>query len=184
VTTAATDVFCMKNTGVRNSFTNIKYISNNTQAASLYRSFYIQFYKEDTEGEGASTADDSKSGSSGASSSVANSDKMDGLNTVRTIKLRVISSIGWGFTLGLTIVAAVFLVIAVLTIQEMAVVLKSMSFLDYNDHVISARNIIGMYEDELEVRCATKEQLVWLLASYDCRQHAIRTVNLPRCQPA
>ncbi len=36
VTTAATDVFCMKNTGVRNSFTNIKFISNNTQAASLY----------------------------------------------------------------------------------------------------------------------------------------------------
>jgi hypothetical protein len=36
VTTAATDVFCMKNTGIRNSFTNIKFISDNTQAASLY----------------------------------------------------------------------------------------------------------------------------------------------------
>lgn len=36
VTTAATDVFCMKNTGIRNSFTNIKFISNNTVAESLY----------------------------------------------------------------------------------------------------------------------------------------------------
>jgi hypothetical protein len=36
VTTAATDVFCMKNTGTRNSFTNIKFISNNTVAESLY----------------------------------------------------------------------------------------------------------------------------------------------------
>jgi len=36
VTTAATDVFCMKNTGVRNSFTNIKFISNNTVTESLY----------------------------------------------------------------------------------------------------------------------------------------------------
>jgi hypothetical protein len=36
VTTAATDVFCMKNTGVRNSFTNIKFISDNTVAESLY----------------------------------------------------------------------------------------------------------------------------------------------------
>lgn len=36
VTTSAADVFCMKNTGVRNSFTNIKFISNNTVTESLY----------------------------------------------------------------------------------------------------------------------------------------------------
>ena len=36
VTTAATDLGAMKNTGVRNTFTNIKFISNNTKAESLY----------------------------------------------------------------------------------------------------------------------------------------------------
>lgn len=36
VTTVATDVFAMKNTGVRNSFTNIKFISDNTVAEGLY----------------------------------------------------------------------------------------------------------------------------------------------------
>jgi hypothetical protein len=36
VTTAATDLAAMQNTGVRNSFRNIKFISNNTQANSIY----------------------------------------------------------------------------------------------------------------------------------------------------
>lgn len=36
VTTAATDVFAVKVTGVRNSFSNIKFISNNTKDESLY----------------------------------------------------------------------------------------------------------------------------------------------------
>lgn len=36
VTTAATDIAVMKNTGVRNSFTNIKFTSANTKAESLY----------------------------------------------------------------------------------------------------------------------------------------------------
>lgn len=36
VTTAATDIAALKNTGVRNTFKNIKFISNNTKAESLY----------------------------------------------------------------------------------------------------------------------------------------------------
>lgn len=36
VTTAATDIACIKNTGVRNTFTGIKVISNNTVAEGLY----------------------------------------------------------------------------------------------------------------------------------------------------
>lgn len=36
VTTAATDIAAVKNTGVRNSFSNIKFISNNTVAEGLY----------------------------------------------------------------------------------------------------------------------------------------------------
>jgi hypothetical protein len=36
VTTAATDIACFKNTGVRNTFTGIKFISNNTVAEGLY----------------------------------------------------------------------------------------------------------------------------------------------------
>lgn len=36
VTTAATDIAAMKNTGIRNSFTNIKFISDNTVAEGLY----------------------------------------------------------------------------------------------------------------------------------------------------
>lgn len=36
VTTAATDIACVKNTGVRNTFTGIKFISNNTVAEGLY----------------------------------------------------------------------------------------------------------------------------------------------------
>lgn len=36
VTTAATDIATMKNTGVRNSFTNIKWINENTVAEGLY----------------------------------------------------------------------------------------------------------------------------------------------------
>jgi hypothetical protein len=36
VTTAATDIAALKNTGVRNSFTNIKFTSANTQANSIY----------------------------------------------------------------------------------------------------------------------------------------------------
>jgi hypothetical protein len=36
VTTAATDIGAVKNTGVRNSFDNIKFISNNTKDESLY----------------------------------------------------------------------------------------------------------------------------------------------------
>ena len=36
ITTAATDIACMKNTGVRNIFQNIKFISNNTKDESLY----------------------------------------------------------------------------------------------------------------------------------------------------
>jgi hypothetical protein len=36
VTTAATDIAAVQNTGIRNSFTNIKFISNNTVAEGLY----------------------------------------------------------------------------------------------------------------------------------------------------
>lgn len=36
VTTAATDIACIKNTGVRNTFTGLKIISNNTVAEGLY----------------------------------------------------------------------------------------------------------------------------------------------------
>jgi hypothetical protein len=36
ITTAATDIGAIKNTGVRNSFRNIKFISNNTKDESLY----------------------------------------------------------------------------------------------------------------------------------------------------
>jgi len=36
VTTAATDIACIKNTGVRNTFTGIKVINNNTVAEGLY----------------------------------------------------------------------------------------------------------------------------------------------------
>jgi hypothetical protein len=36
VTTAATDLACMQNTGIRNSFRNIKFISDNTVDESLY----------------------------------------------------------------------------------------------------------------------------------------------------
>lgn len=36
VTTAATDIAAVKNTGVRNSFTNIKFISNNTVTEGVY----------------------------------------------------------------------------------------------------------------------------------------------------
>lgn len=36
ITTAATDIACIKNTGVRNTFTGIKVISNNTVAQGLY----------------------------------------------------------------------------------------------------------------------------------------------------
>lgn len=36
VTTAATDIAVLKNTGIRNTFTNIKFVSNNTVAESLY----------------------------------------------------------------------------------------------------------------------------------------------------
>ena len=54
VTTAATDIACIKNTGVRNTFTGIKVISNNTVAEGLYawaeggefaRFFNCEFYK-------------------------------------------------------------------------------------------------------------------------------------------
>jgi len=62
-TTAATDIACIKNTGVRNTFTGIKVISNNTVAEGLYafaeggefsRFFNCEFYKsEDLDDAGA-----------------------------------------------------------------------------------------------------------------------------------
>jgi hypothetical protein len=64
VTTAATDIACIKNTGVRNTFTGIKVISNNTVAEGLYawaeggeyaRFFNCEFYKStDLDDAGAS----------------------------------------------------------------------------------------------------------------------------------
>lgn len=64
VTTAATDIACIKNTGVRNTFSNIKVISNNTVAEGLYafaeggefsRFFNCEFYKStDLDDAGAS----------------------------------------------------------------------------------------------------------------------------------
>lgn len=64
VTTAATDIACIKNTGVRNTFTGIKVISNNTKDESLYafaeggefsRFFNCEFYKStDLDDAGAS----------------------------------------------------------------------------------------------------------------------------------
>lgn len=64
VTTAATDIACIKNTGVRNTFTGIKVISNNTVAEGLYgfaeggefsRFYNCEFYKStDLDDAGAS----------------------------------------------------------------------------------------------------------------------------------
>lgn len=64
VTTAATDIACIKNTGVRNTFTGIKVMSSNTVAEGLYawaeggeysRFFNCEFYKDtDLDDAGAS----------------------------------------------------------------------------------------------------------------------------------
>ena len=64
VTTAATDIACIKNTGVRNTFVGLKFISNNTVAEGLYtvaeggeyaRYFNCEFYKStDLDDAGAS----------------------------------------------------------------------------------------------------------------------------------
>ena len=64
VTTAATDIACIKNLGVRNTFTGIKVMSSNTKAESLYgfaeggefsRFFNCEFYKSsDLDDAGAS----------------------------------------------------------------------------------------------------------------------------------